>query len=77
MIVGSLVVVGYGAYYSIDAFFGEPDIPIAIKIATPTIVVGVVLLLLRPQLWQVLYQPPGLGYQGRIGKRNCASSCQT
>ena len=44
VIAGSLVVLGFGAYYSIKDFFSEPDIPIAVKVAIPTVIIGLVLL---------------------------------
>lgn len=44
VIAGSLVLLGYAGYYSIDAFFGAPDVPIAVKISVPVVVLGVVML---------------------------------
>ena len=45
VIVGSAVLLGYAAYYSIDAFFGASDVPIAVKIAAPVAVLGVIMLI--------------------------------
>lgn len=45
VIGGSIVLFGYGTYFSIKDFFSEPDIPIAVKIATPAVIVGVLMLL--------------------------------
>ncbi len=44
VIVGSAVLLGYVGYYAIDAFFGDSDVPIAVKVATPVAVLGVVML---------------------------------
>ncbi|MDA1216254.1 MAG: hypothetical protein O2812_05215 [Chloroflexi bacterium] len=44
VIVGSAVLLGYAGYYSIDAFFRASDVPIAVKIAAPVAVFGVIML---------------------------------
>jgi hypothetical protein len=44
VIAGSLVLLGYAGYYSIDAFFSASDVPIAVKIAAPVAVLGVIML---------------------------------
>lgn len=45
LIVGMLVLVGYAVYYLSRDFFGSPDVPVAVQIAVPAIVVGAIILL--------------------------------
>ncbi len=42
---GALVMTGYGVYAFGQEFFGDSDVPIAIQIALPAMVVGLVVLL--------------------------------
>ena len=44
IIVSGLVLAGYGGYFFAQEFFDSPDVPVAIKIAVPAMVVGIVIL---------------------------------
>ncbi len=44
VLAGALVLLGYGVYYFSQEFFGAEDVPLAIQVALPAIVVGVVVL---------------------------------
>ncbi|MFH1559996.1 MAG: hypothetical protein ABID84_01090 [Chloroflexota bacterium] len=45
VIAGVVVVTGYWLYYAFKALFSEPSIPLAIKVAIPAIIIGIILLL--------------------------------
>ena len=45
VVAGALVLTGYGLFFYFDEFFGSPDVPLAIKVSVPAVVVGMLVLL--------------------------------
>ena len=45
VVAGTLVLAGYGVYAFSREFFGSPDVPLAVQVAVPAMLVGVIILL--------------------------------